>query len=90
MGYEHQIRLPRSSAFDVDSILRGMDGFEGYSPTFKQYSFRRKATGSMPDAHASIEPDGVYFCDNGCGAAVLRDLLRALEERFGQVSVEEL
>lgn len=90
MGHEHQIRLARSSAADVDSILRNIDGFEGYSPAFKQYSFRRLATGSMPDAHASIEPDGLYFCDNGCGAAVLCDLVRALEERFGQVSVEEL
>lgn len=90
MGYEHQIRLPTSSPSDIDAILRGIDGFEGYNPLFKQYSFRRAATGAMPDAHASIEPDGVYFCDNGCGSALLLDIVRALEEQLGQVLIVEL
>lgn len=62
---------------EADRILRSVAGFEGFDATFELYSFRRTATGSMPDAHAKIENSGIYVCDNGGCYQVVRDVQAA-------------
>jgi hypothetical protein len=90
MGYEQRIRVRGPSAQQLDTLLRTLEGFVGNDEKFHLYGFRRRATGEMPDAYAALETDGIYFCDNGIGAAIFSDLLGILEERFGDVLVEEV
>jgi hypothetical protein len=48
-------------------------------------------TSTLPDAHVTIEPDGLYFCINGEeGTKALDDLLLDIERTFGAPQIEKL
>ena len=68
MGYEQRIRLGTPRADELDALLRSLPGFEGYDAKYGLYNFRRRGQDAMPDAHAAIEAEGIYFCDNGIGS----------------------
>ncbi|NUP13066.1 MAG: hypothetical protein HOW73_44060 [Polyangiaceae bacterium] len=82
MGHESVLELDVDDRDALDRMLRGLPGFEGYDARYQLYLFRRKATGSMPDAHAKIEERALYVCDNGCGGDVIEDI-RAAIARLG-------
>jgi hypothetical protein len=90
MGYEYQLDFDVTEPSEVDAVLRTIPGFEQFSPHFALYSFRRTATGSMPDADAKIEPSGVYVCDHGGAHAILTDIQAALAARGYRVTLREL
>lgn len=71
-------------------MLRALPCFSDFDATYGLYNFRKHALSGMPDAHAAVEPEALYFCDNGCGAEVFATLLAALRARFGSVTVDEL
>lgn len=91
MGMEYSLRFQHSAATEIATVLRrepmvgepaanGID-FELRSP---------ETTGAMPDAWMSIEPGGLYFCDNGgAGRRFLGAIIVDLVEQFGPVTVEE-
>jgi hypothetical protein len=90
MGYEYQLDFDVTEPSEVDSALRSVPGFERFNPEFELYSFRRTATGAMPDADAKIEPSGVYVCDHGGAPAILTDIQAALVARGYRVTLREL
>jgi hypothetical protein len=81
MGYEYQLDFEHPDPAQADQVLRAIRGFEGC--TGGLYSFRRHSTGSMPDAYATIEADGIYVCDNG-GA---RQIVREIQEAFAAIGL---
>lgn len=90
MGYEYQLDLEVDDREKLDGILRSIVGFERYDAAYDLYYFRRKATGEMPDAHAKIDEQGLYLCDNGCGFAVLEDIRAALAAFAPGATLREL
>ena len=84
MGYEYMLDLEVPDRAEADRVLRAVAGFAGYSPEFELYSFRRQATGPMPDADAKIERSGIYVCDHGVGYPVVEAILAA----FSAVGLE--
>jgi hypothetical protein len=56
------------------------------------YEFRSPANDdTLPDAHVTIELEGLYFSDNGGeGLNVLQELLLDISRTFGAHEVEEL
>ena len=77
MGYEYELDFGLVDRGQADVILRGIVGFVAHDRDLELYSFRRAATGVMPDAHAKIEPSGVYVCINGGSHEILRDIQSA-------------
>lgn len=77
MGYEYKLDLQLTDLKQADLILRAISGFEAYDAEFKLYSFRRSATGAMPDAHAKLEPSGIYVCENGGSSQIVEDIRAA-------------
>ncbi|HET9953133.1 MAG TPA: hypothetical protein VFQ61_01445 [Polyangiaceae bacterium] len=75
MGYEYQLDFEHCEPALADQILRAIPGFE--KCTAGLYSFRRNATGQMPDAYAAVEPTGVYVCDNGGAPQIVNDIRAA-------------
>lgn len=90
MGYEYQLDFDVAEPSEVDEVLRSVPGFERLSLEFGLYSFRRTATGSMPDADAKIEPSGVYVCDHGGGYEVVKDIQATLGARGYRTRLREL
>jgi len=90
MGYEYQLDFDVIEPSDVDVALRSIQGFERYIPEFGLYSFRRAATGSMPDADAKIESSGVYICDHGGSHQILADIQAALGSLGYRTTLREL
>jgi hypothetical protein len=79
MGAEYMLDFEVDNRREIDGLLRDISGFEGYDPRYSLYNFRRTSTGKMPDAHAKIEENGVYVCDNGAsGCAVVQDIRAAV------------
>jgi hypothetical protein len=74
MGYEYKLDFELVNREQADLVLRGIVGFVAHDRDFELYSFRRVATGVMPDAHAKIDPSGVYVCINGGSHEILRDI----------------
>ena len=94
MGYEFKIAVSPWSPEKVEQILRSVPEFSGVEPEFGQLQFRSQASAdphSMPDAHAMVQEDHLYFCDNGgAGADILKRLIRSLESESEEVVSEEL
>ena len=76
MGYEYQLDFEHTNQEQADRILRAISGFETCTAG-GLYSFRRHATGAMPDAYAAIEPSGIYVCDNGGARQIVTDIQAA-------------
>jgi hypothetical protein len=94
MGIEFNITVTPWSAWRIERILRPLPEFAGVDPQFGHLQFRSRAVAdpaSMPDAHASIQQDHLYFCNSGGdGAQILRGILKVLGERSSNVICEEL
>ena len=78
MGYEYKLDFEVRDPNGVEVCLRRVAGFEVFDSTHGLYTFRRLSTGAMPDAHAAIEKDGVYLCDNGGARAIVDDIRASL------------
>lgn len=95
MGIEYSIRFARPSDAILDGAIRGLPYFCDYDERYQLYNLRLDRDDirpGMPDAHAWIEPGGIYFCDN-CGPDVarIRDALMAVARQFDPaVRIEEL
>ena len=90
MGCEYMVEFDVHDPDAVTALLRGIAGFEHHDPQCDLYTYRRRATGRMPDAHAKLEPGGVYLCDNGCGDDVVRDIHAALSAVDPAATTREL
>lgn len=95
MGIEYKIRFFNKDARKLDAMLRQAPFFSDYDANFKLYNYRHdpdKDLDVMPDAHAAIEADGIYFCDN-CGkisSIVLEHLKTIASQRDGGAITSEL
>lgn len=95
MGIECKIKFTVNAAENLDAILRQSPFFSDYDVTYKLYNYRNEPNQDlliMPDAHAAIEPDGIYFCDNGgkISKIVLDHLKRTASQKYNNIMVEEL
>ena len=89
MGFEYHLRYAAPDAAGAADILRRLptaterpDGFD----------FGARPDGSAwPDATASVDADGIWFCDyrGGDGLRVLGEIVAELAG-YGPVTVEEL
>ncbi len=91
MGIEYKLRFIPSSAESIAFSLRQLPGAVQLSAHAGRFEFRsERTTGSMPDAMAAIEADGLYFCDNGgAGKQFLGVVIARLVSEFGLVIVSE-
>jgi len=90
MGYEYMLDFEVSNPVEADAVLRAIDGFEGFNAEFDLYLFRRKATESMPDAHAKVETTGIYICDNGGSFEIVKDIQAAFASIGLRADLREL
>jgi hypothetical protein len=79
----------------LEDLLIRAPQFHGLAPRsggLEIYEFRSPAnTGMLPDAHATIETDGLFFSDNGGdGRKVFHELLVDIARTFGPPRIEEL
>jgi len=77
MGYEYKLDVQLTDLEQADLVLRAIPGFEAYDAEFTLYSFRRDATGAMPDAHVKIEASGIYVCENGGSSQIVGEIRAA-------------
>lgn len=89
MGYEYQLEFTPPDRAHADQILRAIPGFEACT-ALGLYSFRRNATGAMPDAYAAIEPSGIYVCDNGGAHQIVREIQAAFAKAGLHAELREL
>jgi hypothetical protein len=79
MGYEYELAFEVKNRQELDELLRRVSGFDGYDTRYELYLFRRSSIGEMPDAHAKINENGLYVCNNGAnGLSVLQDIRSAV------------
>lgn len=90
MGYEYMLDFEVSNRSEADAVLRGIKGFEGFSPEFESYSFRRTATGAMPDASAKVTATGICVCDNGGSFEIVKEIQAAFAALGLAVELREL
>ena len=95
MGKEYLLHFPFERRGLLEDLLIRAPLFHGLAPRsggLEVYEFRAaENTGIMPDAHATIETDGLYFCDNGgAGVKVFHELLLDIARTFGPPRIEEL
>ncbi|WP_035600899.1 hypothetical protein [Haloferula sp. BvORR071] len=67
MGREYKIVCDPQAVASFDGFLRSQPYFDSYDAVNSLYNLRESGIakeGDWPDGYASIEPNGVYFCDN--------------------------
>lgn len=92
MGTEYIIKFDLDDPYKAERILESAPGFAGREESQGQsfYEFRRPdSLGGMPDATATIEPGGIYFCSYGQSAEILRAILGRVEAEFGEVELDD-
>lgn len=91
MGYEYRISFPYVNGNAVARELGRLASTGTAQSSAMSVEFRSEehCTG-MPDAVASVEDYGVYFCDNGNGKESLGRVVSCLVSVFGAVEVAEL
>jgi hypothetical protein len=94
-GKEYLLRFRFERRGLLEDLLIHARLFHGLAPRsggLEVYEFRSPAnTGLVPDAHVTIETDGLFFSDNGGeGLKVLEDLLLDISRTFGPPQIEEL
>ena len=65
MGIEYKIKCEKVP--DFDAFLRRQPFFESYDTERKLYNLRMpgsQKSEDFPDGYATLESDGIYFCDN--------------------------
>jgi len=77
MGYEYMLDREVPDPAEADRVLRIVAGFTGCRSEFQLRSFRRRATGPMPDADAKSERSGIGVEDQGVGYPIVEDILAA-------------
>ena len=95
MGKEYLLRFSFERRGLLEDLLIRAPLFHGLAPRtggLEVYEFRAPAnTETLPDAHVTIEVEGLYFSDNGGeGLSVLQELLLDIASTFGPPEVEEL
>lgn len=95
MAKEYLLRFPFERRGLLEDLLIRAPLFHGLAPRsggLEVYEFRSPANiDTLPDAHVTIEADGLFFSDNGGeGKQVLDELLRDIARTFGPPRVEEL
>jgi hypothetical protein len=95
MGKEYLLHFRFERRGLLEDLLIRAPRFHGLAPRsggLEVYEFRSPAnTGTLPDAHVTIESEGLYFSDNGGeGLEVLQELVQDIARTFGPPRVEEL
>ena len=95
MGKEYLLRFSFERRGLLEDLLIRAPLFHGLAPRsggLEVYEFRAPANlDILPDAHATIETDGLYFSDNGGdGGKVLDELVLDIARTFGPPRIEEL
>jgi hypothetical protein len=95
MSKEYLLRFPFERRGLLEDLLIRAPLFHGLAPRsggLEVYELRSaENTGTLPDAHVTIEPDGLYFCIHGDeGTKALDDLLLDIARTFGPPRIEEL
>jgi hypothetical protein len=91
MGMEYKLQFEFPNAESVTTVLRRLPMVREAQRTTLDFEFRvAENSGSMPDALARIEQDGLYFCDfGGMGRQFLGILVARLVSEFGPVTVAD-
>ena len=90
MGTEYKLSFAHSGREGIERALQGIPGASPCAEPYVGLEFRSSNRVGMPDAAASAEEYGVYFCDNGSGQAFLGWVLVALVSAFESVQVSSL
>lgn len=95
MGKEYLLHFPFERRGQIEDLLIRAPLFHGLAQRaggLEVYEFRAPAnTETLPDAHVTIEDEGLYFSDNGGeGPEVFEDLLLDIARTFGPARIEEL
>jgi hypothetical protein len=82
MGIEYKIVCDKVAVSRFDEFIRSQSFFESYDAERHLYNLRVPGiskTEDFPDGYATIESDGIYFCDNltatDSAASILRKLI---------------
>jgi hypothetical protein len=87
MGTEYAIRFEHAGPESVNVVLRRLRMAQATSQGFE---LRATQTDGMPDAFIRIEPNGLYYCDNGgAGKEFLGVLIARMVSEFGPVTVAD-
>lgn len=91
MGIEYRLRFVAPNPAAVAEVLRRHPEARDAEPPGSGFEYGFTA-GDWPQASASVEAGGAYFCDHcgGSGRAILGELIAKLVSAFGPVTVEEL
>jgi hypothetical protein len=89
MGIEYKLQFAHSDPACIADSLRRLPMVREMSVRAGEFELRAmESTGTMPDATARVEPDGLYFCDyGGAGRQLLGILIARLVSEFGPVTV---
>ncbi len=92
MGKEYKLRFRFPNAQSVNEALRRLPMACGVDDATIGVDFRSpENTGSMPDASAHVQEDGLYFCDyGGMGRHYFGLIVARLVDEFGVVTVTGL
>jgi hypothetical protein len=95
MGKEYLLRFAFQRRGLLEDLLIRAPLFHGLAPRsggLEVYEFRSPTnTDTLPDAHVTIELDGLFFSDNGgAGMQVFEELLLDIARTFGPPRVEEI
>lgn len=92
MGFEYRISFAYQRQDDVVLELSRLAGAKVVSSNPSHVEYRQDAQrAGMPDAMASVQDYGLYFCDNGGhGRNYFGQVISRLVSRFGEVRVSEL
>lgn len=89
MGIEYIIKFNCPNVQELDRLLRQAPYFSAYLDAHNSYEYRSNSNQSpavMPDATASIEPEGIYFCDHCSQKA--KDVFDYLHQQASQLTDE--
>jgi hypothetical protein len=91
MGIEYKMQFTHTGTESVASILRRLPMVREVPADEGKFELRAGETqGTMPDATACVEPDGLYFCDcGGAGRQLLGVVIARLVSEFGPVTVAD-
>ena len=96
MGIEYKIVCDPEAVSRFDEFIRRQPFFESYDTERRLYNLRIPGvtkSADFPDGYATIEPDGIYFCDNltaqDSAARILRSLIDQALLHSDRITVHE-
>jgi len=96
MGIEYKIVCDANAVSRFDEFLRGQPFFQSYDAEHRLYNLRVpgvQKSENVPDGYASIEPDGIYYCDNltasDSAARILRSLIDQALLHSDRITIHE-